>query len=158
MERFAINLFFLNIYLFICLHWVLAAAHGIFSCSRRPLSCSVWDLAPWPRIEPGSPALGAWSLSHWTTREVLLSIYLIDIGLFRFSISSWLYFGKLCFSRNLSIHLNIHICLHKVIHNIISFLILLCVCVCSLFSYSVLLGFFFFFPRKQILAIRIYSI
>ena len=28
------------------------------------------DLVPWPRIEPGPPALGAWSLSHWTTREV----------------------------------------------------------------------------------------
>ena len=34
-------------------------------------SCSMWDLVPWPGIEPGPPALGAWSLSHWTTREVL---------------------------------------------------------------------------------------
>ena len=34
------------------------------------LSCSMWDLVPWPGIEPGSPALGAWSISHWTTREV----------------------------------------------------------------------------------------
>ena len=24
----------------------------------------------WPGIEPGPPALGAWSLSHWTSREV----------------------------------------------------------------------------------------
>ena len=34
------------------------------------LSYSMWDLVPWPGIEPGPPALGAWSLSHWTTREV----------------------------------------------------------------------------------------
>ena len=27
-------------------------------------------LIPWPRIEPMSPALETWSLSHWTTREV----------------------------------------------------------------------------------------
>ena len=42
----------------------------IFSCSMRTLSCGTWDLAPWPGIKPRSPALGAWSLSHWTTREV----------------------------------------------------------------------------------------
>ena len=29
------------------------------------------DLVPQPGIEPGPPALGAWSLTHWTTREVL---------------------------------------------------------------------------------------
>ena len=34
------------------------------------LSCSMRDLVPWPGNEPGSPSLGAWSLSHWTTREV----------------------------------------------------------------------------------------
>ena len=27
------------------------------------LSCSMWDLVPWPGIEPGSPALGAWVLA-----------------------------------------------------------------------------------------------
>ena len=36
------------------------------------LSCSMWDLAPRPGIEPGPPALGE-SLSHWTTREVPIS-------------------------------------------------------------------------------------
>ena len=30
----------------------------------------MWDLVPWPEIEPVPPALGAWSLSHWTTRKV----------------------------------------------------------------------------------------
>ena len=34
------------------------------------LSEGMWDLIPWPGIEPGSPALGARSPSHWTTREV----------------------------------------------------------------------------------------
>ena len=31
---------------------------------------------PWPGIKPRSPALGAWSLSHWTTREVLRIVFL----------------------------------------------------------------------------------
>ena len=30
----------------------------------------MWDLLPWPGIEPWTPALGTQSLSHWTTREV----------------------------------------------------------------------------------------
>ena len=34
------------------------------------LSCSLWDLVPSPGIEPKLPALGARSLSYWTTREV----------------------------------------------------------------------------------------
>ena len=34
------------------------------------LSCSMWDLVSQPGIKPRPPALGAWSLSHWTTREV----------------------------------------------------------------------------------------
>ena len=29
----------------------------------------MWDLVSWPGIEPKRPALGAWTLSHWTTRE-----------------------------------------------------------------------------------------
>ena len=39
-------------------------------CSTRVLSYGMWDLVPWPQIEPRPPALGAWSLSHWMTREV----------------------------------------------------------------------------------------
>ena len=42
----------------------------IFSCSRRTLSCGTWGLVPWPGIEPGPPALGVQSVSHWTIREV----------------------------------------------------------------------------------------
>ena len=40
------------------------------------LSCGMKDLAPRQGIEPGSPALGAWSPNHWTTTEVLpISIF-----------------------------------------------------------------------------------
>ena len=42
----------------------------ILVAARRILRCSMWDLVPWPGIEPGLPALGVQSLSHWTTREV----------------------------------------------------------------------------------------
>ena len=43
--------------------WVLVEVRGIFSCGMR-------DLVPRPRMELRPPALGAWSLIHWTTREV----------------------------------------------------------------------------------------
>ena len=33
-------------------------------------SCGTWDLPPWPAVKPRPLALGAWSLSHWNTREV----------------------------------------------------------------------------------------
>ena len=29
------------------------------------------ELVPWPWIEPVSPALGVWSLNHWTSRKSL---------------------------------------------------------------------------------------
>ena len=47
------------------------------------LSCSMWDLVPWPRIEPMLPALGVWSLNHWTTRKspVLLLLFASPSGL-----------------------------------------------------------------------------
>ena len=34
------------------------------------LSCSIRNLIPWPGIQTGPLALGAWSLSHWAIREV----------------------------------------------------------------------------------------
>ena len=33
------------------------------------LPCGMWDLVPWPGIQPRPPSLGAQSLSHWTTRK-----------------------------------------------------------------------------------------
>ena len=63
---FFISLF---IYLLLWLHQVLVAARVILSCSAEILSCSMWDLVPWPGTEPRPPELGVHSLSHWTTRE-----------------------------------------------------------------------------------------
>ena len=63
-------LFYLNIYLFTWLHKVSAAARGIFGCGIRTPSCGTWDLFSSPGMEPRLAALGAWGLSHWTTREV----------------------------------------------------------------------------------------
>ena len=67
-------LVFLTIYLFSFIY---------FGCTRSSLwhagsslqladflvAACVQDLVPWPRIKPGSPALGAQRLTHWTTRE-----------------------------------------------------------------------------------------
>ena len=36
----------------------------------RVFSYSMQDLVPWLGIKTGSPALGVWSLNHWTTREL----------------------------------------------------------------------------------------
>ena len=41
-----------------------------FNLAAPGLSCGMWDLVPWPGTELGLPALVAWGLSHWTTREV----------------------------------------------------------------------------------------
>ena len=47
------------------------------------LSCGMWDLIPWLGIEPRAPALGVWSLSQWTTREVpKLILFLLNLPLF----------------------------------------------------------------------------
>ena len=60
-------------FLFFCL---LLASPGLsygtqdLHCHMQALSGDVQDLAPRAGIEPRPPALGAWGLSHWTTREV----------------------------------------------------------------------------------------
>ena len=41
------------------------------------LSCILWALVLWPGIEPGPPALGAWGLSYWTTREVPVMLFIL---------------------------------------------------------------------------------
>ena len=62
-KRMALSFFFK--YLFIRLLWWYM---GCFSCG-------MWDLVPGPGIEPGHPALGACSLSHWITREVSIFFF-----------------------------------------------------------------------------------
>ena len=49
---------------------VFVMAWEICGCDMRTPSCSMDDLVPWPGMEPGWPALGVQSLSHWTTREI----------------------------------------------------------------------------------------
>ena len=63
---------FKNIYLysFIWLYLVLVVVHGVFSRCLHTLSFGMWDLVPWPGIEPGPPTLGAQSLRHCTPKEV----------------------------------------------------------------------------------------
>ena len=64
-------LFYIYIYISLFwLCWVSVTIHGIFSCDMQTLSYGMWDLVPWPRIEPGPPTLGAQSLNHWTTKDV----------------------------------------------------------------------------------------
>ena len=38
----------------------------------------MWDLVPWPGIEPRAPALGAWNLSYWITRAIPISDFWIN--------------------------------------------------------------------------------
>ena len=52
-----------QIFIWVCQD--LVEALGIFSFC-------MWNLVPWPRVELWPCALRAWSLSHWTTREVPL--------------------------------------------------------------------------------------
>ena len=69
-----LTIFKIFIYLFIWLCQVLVEAFGIFSCV-------LWDPIPRPGTESRPPALGAQSLSHWTTRQVppLSVSYILNI-------------------------------------------------------------------------------
>ena len=63
-------LFFKNLYIFyFWLCRVFIAACLIAAYVGFSVAACMWDLVPQPRIEPGPPALGAQSLTHWTTRE-----------------------------------------------------------------------------------------
>ena len=62
--------FFLFKYLFVWLCQVFVTSCGVFSCGMRTLNCYMWDIVPWPGIEPSTLALGAQSFSQQTTREV----------------------------------------------------------------------------------------
>ena len=62
--------FYLFIYLFRLL-WVLVAARRIFIAARRLLSFGMHAGSSSPTGDQTQPpALGAWSLTHWATREV----------------------------------------------------------------------------------------
>ena len=44
-------------------------------------------LVPWPRFEPASPALEAWSLNHWSTRVLDLSCVCVCVYVSRSVVS-----------------------------------------------------------------------
>ena len=71
-----------ELYLLIWLCWVLVVARGVFSlhCSMQTLSYDMWDLVPWPGIEPRPLVLEVWNLSHWTTREVPMNVFFIEVS------------------------------------------------------------------------------
>ena len=71
-----LQIIYKNTYLFGCIRSYFAAL-SFFSCDRWTLSCGMRHLVPWPGIEPRLPALGAWSLIHWTTRVVPTNDFLI---------------------------------------------------------------------------------
>ena len=73
---FKIGFYFFKRNLFIWLCWVLVVAQGIFTCGLQTLRCLMWGLVPWPGSEPRPPALGAQSLSHWSTGEVSPILFL----------------------------------------------------------------------------------
>ena len=51
---------------FLFIDLIYLAAVGL-SCGMWTLICSMWDQVPWPGIEPRPTALGAQSLSHWSS-------------------------------------------------------------------------------------------
>jgi len=48
---------------------------------HRSFSCGMWDSVPGPGVEPGSLALGLWSRSPWTSKQVPKYIYIDTSGL-----------------------------------------------------------------------------
>ena len=50
--------------LFIWLHWVLVAAHGICGCDMQTFSCSTWGLVPWLNSGPPHWGHGVLTLDH----------------------------------------------------------------------------------------------
>ena len=64
------SLFFKKIFTYLTVQGLQLHHVGSFSYSIWTFTCSNQDLIPRPGIEPGPPALGAPSLSHWTIREV----------------------------------------------------------------------------------------
>ena len=69
-------LFSFIIYLFGCTRsWSQPTGSSLFTGTYEIFSCRMWDLLPRPTMEPRLAALGALSLSHWTTGEVLTFIY-----------------------------------------------------------------------------------
>ena len=51
-------------------HWAIPFLFKIFIyLALLSLSFGMWNIIPWPGLEPGASALRVCSLSHWSTRE-----------------------------------------------------------------------------------------
>ena len=86
--RWTHRAFFLRIFIFIYLTYL--AARGLSCGTWNLVAVALWDLVPWPGIEPGPPALRAQSLSHWTSKEVPNSwCFLVSTLFLCVSVSSW---------------------------------------------------------------------
>ena len=68
MRKLFFVFFFFNIHFHLFTY--LAVPGLIFIFIAAYSSCIMWDPVLWPGSNPGPPALQAWSLNHWTTREV----------------------------------------------------------------------------------------
>ena len=79
------------------------------------LRCDMWDLVPWPGIEPRTPALGAQRLRHWTIREAPPYTFFIQLVIS----NTWHYFDWNCILSvdQMIVHIFIIVCLwmHKYI-------------------------------------------
>ena len=58
--------------------WHMGSSVFIVTSRIFFFSCSMQVLVTRQRVEPGPLALGMWSFSHWTTREVHLASFLIS--------------------------------------------------------------------------------
>ena len=74
--------------------WHAGSSVSIVACgSMRDLQLLMWDQVPWLEVEPRPPALGEWSLSHWTTTtQDLCSLKTLCPQFFptsQYKVSSW---------------------------------------------------------------------
>ena len=74
------SILFPNLFFFPSLIFIYLAVPGP-SCGMQNLGCNMWDLVPWPRIEPRPSAVGGQNLNHWTTREVPCFLILLLLGI-----------------------------------------------------------------------------
>ena len=78
-------------------HWKKCLFYSLFIyLAVLGVSWGMWDLVPWPEVEPRLRALGVRSVSHWPTREVLILIVFLNHPKWVWiSISLW--FDSNCF-------------------------------------------------------------
>ena len=68
------------------LHACLLPYQGCSNCGLSSIWLSMWDLVPWPGVEPKPHPLGVGSYSHWTTRDFVCVCVLSHV---RLSAAPW---------------------------------------------------------------------